>query len=289
MTVRRAQPVLALALALLTAALAAHWIPARADSVPTSVALVYPKAKLFRPGDWVLYQVRTQDADGRPLTVFQRIQIGTTMVLRGENCFWLETGMGHSPDTLSKSAVLVSEGLFEDDKADLWPNYYVRMMHMETDKSGVAWAAEVRTVNPKAAFPPDSLGPQQTSADLGVDTLHTAKGPIVCQVVEVTRIHRAARDLPDSTEQNVTETTDKRWMSLHTIPISGLVKEQETKVYKERIWPLGKPSTQFPFRIMATTQSEVEMVDFGHGAKPMISDRIRPMADRRYMPPDLDE
>jgi hypothetical protein len=253
------------------------------------VGLVYTKAKLFKPGDWVLYQIHAPDEAGAPSVVYQRVQIGTTMVLRGEDCFWLETAMGSSPDTMAKSAALVSEGLFEDDHADLWPNYYIRMMHMETDDKGIPWASEVRTVNPKQATLPDSLGPKQTYTDLGTDTLTTPKGPIVCQVVQVNRIYRAARDMPDSTEQQVVETTSKRWMSLHAIPITGLVREEETKVYKERVWPVGKPSTLFPFRTVSVVESRVDVLDFGHGAKPMLSDRMRHMGERRMMPPVLDQ
>lgn len=244
------------------------------EGVPTSVGLLYYAKKNFKVGDWVLYKVQGKSMNTSMSTDYQRVQIGSEMMYRGEKCFWLETGWGSTPDKLAYSAVFVSEGIYEDDMPELRNNLYLRKMHTENDENGNPIAIEMRTVNPKAALP-DLRDRMPKTTVVGTDTLDTPKGRIVCQVLEVTRTFRQARDTADSTMRTVTESKTRRWINPDVVPITGLIKEVEHKVYSAQIWPLGKPSTNFPSRVLDTNDYDIEMIDFGHNAKPQIADRIR--------------
>jgi hypothetical protein len=267
-------------LVLLSVPLLALWNPAKsAMGIPTSVALVYPKAKIFKPGDWVLYEVRGQSLQGDSSVDYQRIQIGVTLAYRGEDCFWLETGWGHARERLEWSAAMVSEGMFGDTLAEARPRIYVRKLQMEIDDNGIPRSYDVRTIDPSNPLPEiPAFRPEYKEA--GTDTLQTAKGRIVCQIVDVTFSSNSSRDMADSTMQSRTETRSRRWMNPKVVPITGIVREEETKVYTMRVWPVGKPSTDFPPHVTGTDRHQIEVLDFGHGAKPMISDRIRDSQDR---------
>jgi hypothetical protein len=271
MTVRR----LALAAALVGLLLPALWQPAGGQkNIPSSIALLYPMKKIFKPGDWVLYKVGGQNERGETSTDCQRIQIGVVTTYRSEDCFWLETGWGPDPDRLNWGAVLVSENIFLDSLSEVRGIAYMRQMHVTNAPDGTPLALMQKSLVSK--LPPGDLEAQRsTYTELGIDTLDTPRGRIACRLVEVKRTYRSARDMPDSTMQQGTISTARRWYNTDLIPITGLVREEEEKIYFQRAWPLGKPSTDYPMRDVGKDVLRVEMLDFGHGAKPMISDRVR--------------
>jgi hypothetical protein len=152
---------------------------------------------------------------------------------------------------------------------------------MEDDENGIPLAAEIHTFDPKKPLP-DLSAQRPTVRVVGTETIQTPKGPIECQKVEVTQIWRAMQDLEDSTIQKRTESKATRWFNPKVVPITGLVREQEHKVYTTRKWPVGKPSTDFPERITGIDDFQTELIDFGHGAKPKIVDRIRDIPMRSF-------
>ncbi len=269
--IRRCALLLAL-LVLLPALLLAPRVRGSAG-VPTSISLVYPKQKLFKAGDWVFYRVQGSNQNGDSSVDFQRVQIGKVLVYRGEDCFWLETGWGPGPDSLEWGAVMLSENLFLDSLADVRPTIYMRKINMEADSKGTPLASDVRSIDPKHGLP-DMSDLRPTYKDLGADTVRTPVGAIPCRLVEVSRTFRSARDTEDSTMQMMTVTTARRWMSLERVPITGIVREEERKAYYMKSWPLGKPSTDFPMREIGFDLTRTELVGYGHGAKPNISDHI---------------
>jgi hypothetical protein len=193
---------------------------------------------------------------------------------RSEDCFWLETGWGPDPDRLNWGAVLVSENIFLDSLSEVRGIAYMRQMHVTNAPDGTPLALMQKSLVSK--LPPGDLEAQRsTYTELGIDTLDTPRGRIACRLVEVKRTYRSARDMPDSTMQQGTISTARRWYNTDLIPITGLVREEEEKIYFQRAWPLGKPSTDYPMRDVGKDVLRVEMLDFGHGAKPMISDRVR--------------
>src|SRR5215831_6988454 len=78
-------------------------------SIPSSIGLVYMPKKNFKVGDWALYRVTGSNQDGEKSVDYQRVQIGLETRYMGEQCFWIETGYGTSPDSLDWSAALISE------------------------------------------------------------------------------------------------------------------------------------------------------------------------------------
>jgi hypothetical protein len=271
MTARR----IALAAAVLILPLLALCGPARGQkNVPSSIALVYLPKKIFKAGDWVLYKVEGENDRGQVSTDYQRVQIGLEQPYRGEDCFWLETGWGKRVEDLIWGAAMISENMFLDSLADVRGSLYMRLLHVSTQPDGTPLAVPVRTVDPKRSLD-ELLALRPVHTELGLDTLDTPKGPIVCRLVEVKRTYRTARDMADSTMQQGTLTTAKRWYNADLVPITGLVREEEEKIYTMRVWPLGKPSTNYPMREIGKDVTRVELLDFGHGAKPMVSDRIR--------------
>lgn len=267
---------LAFALAVLLAPVLCCWQPAGGQSkVPSSIALVYPEKKIFKAGDWVLYKVYGQNEHGESSVDYQQVQIGVTQRYRGEDCFWLETGWGPDRERMDWGAVMLSEYIFQDSLADLRGNAYMRKLHFSNAPDGTPMALQVRPMDPRLQKTEDLAARKPTYTEVGVDTVDTPKGPIVCNVVEVLRIFRTARDTADSTMQTMTEARSRRWYNVERIPITGLVREEETKVYSLRAWPLGRPSDEYPMSEVGRDVFRVELLDYGRGAKPRISDRIR--------------
>lgn len=271
MTVRRT----ALAVALLSLLLPIVWQPAGGqNNIPSSIGLVYLKQKLFRPGDWVLYQVEGENERGAVSTDYQRVQIGPEQTYRGEDCFWLETGWGPEQDHLAWGTMLVSENIFLDSLADLRGNAYSRLLHTSTTAEGTPLVMPTYVISPNNSDA-ELAARRPTYTELGTDTLDTPLGRIACRLVEVKRTFRSARDMADSTKQQGTLSTARRWYNTDLIPITGLVREEEEKVYFERAWPLGKPSTDFPMREVGKDVYRVHLLAVGHGAKPVLSDRVQ--------------
>jgi hypothetical protein len=271
MPVRRA----ALVAALLALLLPALWQPAGGQrNNPTSVGLVYLKQKIFRPGDWVLYKVDGQNERGGTSTDYQRVQIGLEQTYRGEDCFWIETGWGADRERLTWGAVLVSENIFLDSLAELRGNTYTRLMHISNTSDGTPLVVPLIGTPPKTSAA-DLAARRPTYTEVGTDTLDTPLGRIACRLVEVKRTFRSTRDMPDSTLQQGTISTARRWYNARLVPITGLVLEVEEKVYFQRVWPLGKSSTDFPMHEVGKDVLRIELLAVGHGAKPMISDRVR--------------
>jgi len=265
---------LAFVVALLGFALTALWPQLGNSSIPSSVGLLYFPQKNFKPGDWVMYRVENRNAEGVKTTTYQRVQAAMEITFRSEPCLWLETGYGPAIDSLDYSAALVSENVYLDEQAEARSRFYLRKLHMETDPDGTPRASEVRTFDPRKPLP-DMSDKVPTTRVLGTETLKTPRGPIECQKVEIKRVWQTAQELPDSTIQRRSESTATRWLNPKVVPITGLVREQEHKVQFIKSWPLGKPSKDFPERIVAIDDNVEDLIDYGHGAKPKLSDRMR--------------
>jgi len=272
--------VLALALSL-PLALTLAFGQSSPTGVPSSIGLIYVQKKNYKVGDWVLYKITGMSQEGQTSTDYQKVQIALETQYMGEPCVWIETGYGHSPDSLIWSAALMSENAFNDTIAYLRPNYYLRRLHTSTDPDGTPRAVEVRTFNPRipvkdADF--DSRRPELK--DSHPDTLEIGKkGRIPCEFLLLVRTHTTIKNSPDVNYERGVESTVKRWINPDVVPITAILREEEHKIYKEHGWPVGKVSSDYPVKIVGFDDLKTELIDFGHGAKPKLADRIRDSRD----------
>lgn len=249
---------------------------ANSQLAPNSIGLLYFDKKHFKEGDWVLYKMLGSDLSGVESVDYQKVVIAAEVDYRGEDCFWLETGWGPSPEQLAFSTILVSELIFKEDNPTVRHSVYMRKMHMGEDDNGVPFAIDVRLANPGRAIPnQDHLKP--IIEEIGIDTLEVDGKTLVCRVLEETQVYPRMRDLPDSTMRLITRVKRTRWVSMD-IPITAIVKEIERRERYRQAWPIGRPSTDYPEILTEAFDIEIEAVKWGTGAKPMVSHLIKDSA-----------
>jgi hypothetical protein len=250
-------------------------------SIPSSIGLIYMQKKNFKIGDWVLYRVTGTNQNGDKSVDYQRVQAVLETRYMGEPCVWIETGYGTSPDSLDWSACLFSENAYLDTIAYLRPNFYLRRLHTSTDPDGTPRAVEVRTFNPKVPLKDsdfDSRRPEMK--DSHPDTLDIGKkGRLACMYYLLVRNHTTIKNSPDVNFERGVESTTKRWMNPDLVPITGIVREEEHKTYKEHGWPVGKVSSDYPVKVVGFDDLKTELIDFGTGARPVLANRIKDARD----------
>ena len=250
---------------------------AAGQDMPNSMKLIYFPKKNFEPGDWVLYRIDSENYDGETATDYQRIQAASEVEFRGEDCFWLETGWGRTEDRLAWTTVLVSEQIYQDSVAEARYSVHMRRMHLSNAPDGTPIVSDARLAS---AYRPMSemkdLIPKRTLIDK--DTLVVKGRTFHCEVWEEVLEHAQIEELPDSSVRYLTRTTRRRWID-PALPITALVREEERKEYFRHAWPLGQLSTDFPRQVVEFFDYDIQVVDFGSGAKPNISDRLMHVSD----------
>ena len=237
------------------------------------------KRKIFKAGDWVLYKTTGSNMEGKISVDYQRVQAVLEGPYMGEPCVWIETGFGEKIDALDWGCAQISENAFQDSIAELRPNIYLRRLQSPSD-DGIPRAMEVRTFDPKIPLP-DFESRRPVIKASRPDTLLTPKGRIPCQYYEMVRTHKNVKSTPEATIERGVESTVKRWLNPDLVPLTGIIREEEHKVYKTHAWPIGKLSSDFPEEINGFDDLKTELIDFGHDAKPMIAHRIRDSRDSR--------
>jgi hypothetical protein len=249
----------------------------RAQSFPTSVGLLYFPQKNYEVGDWVLYKVRDADFWGNEHLVYQQVQVVMKQRYRGEDCIWLETGLGPEPDQLIFSGVLLSERIYEDEMPEVRHTYYIRKMHVGEDSDGTPLSMEMRV-----GITGDSLkdlSDRRPKVEFaGLDTLTVGEKSYVCSLRIETREFASIRDFRDSTVRTATTVTRRRWVTPE-VPITGLVRERERREIHRQSIPIGEVSTDHPSQLRELFEIEIDLVDHGKGAKPKIADRIKDSAN----------
>jgi hypothetical protein len=81
--------------------------------------------------------------------------------------------------------------------------------------------------------------------------------------------------MPDSTQRRFIEENALRWYAPDIVPITGLVRERSSKTTTLHTWPNGKVSKDFPMVIGDEMKFELTLLEYGHGAKPKLADRMR--------------
>lgn len=251
--------------------------PLPGQGMPTSIKLLYFPEKNFKPGDWVFYRIGSENYEGQTATDFQRVQVASEVEFRGEKCFWLETGWGQAEDRLGWTTVLVSEQIFQDSVAEARTDVHMRRMHLSNAADGTPIVSDARLANSSRPMS-DLKGnlPNRTLVDR--DTLVVKGRTFHCEVWEEVLESGKIQELPDSSVRYLIRTTRRRWID-PALPITALVREEERKEYFRHAWPLGKVSTDFPRQVVEYYDYDIQLIDFGSGAKPNISDRLVHVSD----------
>jgi hypothetical protein len=256
--------VLALSLTLAAPALAARI---------SGIGLVDYRRKNFKIGDWVRYQIDVANSNGREERFFQEVRIVGDEVFRGENCFWMETWFGQDSTNAGYDLSLVSYEAFKDKQSDVRFSIYMRMMMFEMGEDGSPSMTEVRRANPTGPLP--DLAHMRGEVDtLGYEKVESPKGIVDAQVVTLHRKLRNPHDLPDSTINKITDMHRKQWLS-RKVPITSLVKEEETEDWLVQSYKLGEVSTSAPEVLVSSEVRKVEVVAWGTGAKSRLLDAWR--------------
>jgi hypothetical protein len=230
-----------------------------------SVGLIDFTKKNFKMGDWVRYRIESSNSLGHEDVSYQEVRIVGEEVFRGEKCFWVETLYGPELKTAAVDLGLVSEDGFKEPNPDVHFSFYLRKTLFGYDAEGVPDILELRRSDPTRPLP-DLTHLRGEVDTLGTDTLETAKGSLVARLIQIHRKINNPRTTPDSTVNQISETFRKDWVS-RKVPITSLVREEETLQKKVQAYKLGTVSTGVPESVIETHTKVVQMIDWGTGAK----------------------
>jgi hypothetical protein len=231
----------------------------------SAVGLIDYTKKNFKVGDWVRYRIEIENSRGMEDVKLQEVRIVGEETYRGERCFWVETWYGPEEKAASYDLSLMSYDVFKDVAPDVHYKHYVRLVMAGVDDQGVPEMNDLARSNPEAPLP--DLRPLRGTRDtLGVETLETPRGPIEAEVLRLKRRIARTYPNPDSTLNNITETSRKTWFS-RTVPLTSVVREEEVTDKKIQVYAVGQPSTTAPETVVETVLSRANLVDWGSGAK----------------------
>jgi hypothetical protein len=243
-------------------ALAASISPAHARV--SAIGIIDYTKKNFSVGDWVRYRVDLSTTRGIEDVKQQEVRIVGEETYRGEKCFWVETWYGPDEETASFDLTLMSYEVFKDVAPDVHYRNYIRLVLLGMDNDGVPEMNDLQRSNPNAA-PPD-LRPYRGIVDtLGVETIETARGKIESRLVRLQRTLSKSRAIADSTVNRISDVTRKTWLS-RSVPVTSLVREEETTNQLMQAYALGTTSTDAPRILLSGLDRTATVVDWGKGA-----------------------
>ena len=256
---------------LVVAALVAAAGPPRADARVSAVGLIDYTKRNFKIGDWVRYRVDLSHSSGMEDVKQQEVRIVGEETFRGERCFWVETWYGNDEPSASYDLALVSYDVFKDVAPDLHYRNYIRLILLGLDNEGLPEMNELQRSNPNAPLP--DLRPYRGTVDtLGTEAIETPRGTLDTQLVRLTRRNAVTRPLADSTINRISVTLRKSWYS-RKIPVTSLVREEESSETRVQSYALGTPSTSAPEMVQESLVRSAVVIDWGTGAK---SDLLAP-------------
>lgn len=236
-----------------------------------AVGLVDFSKKNFKVGDWVRYRIDMSTSRGLEDMNIQEVRIVGEETFRGERCFWVETWVGPDSTQASYDLALVSYDVFKDVAPELHYRHYIRLILLGLDDNGSPEMNELARTNPNSPFP--DLRPMRGQLDtLGVEPVETPEGTVEGRLVRLTRRLTNPRPMADSTINRITVTTRNSWMT-RKIPVTSVVKEEETTDRKLQAYKLGTPSTDAPESLIDTLTRTAVAIAWGSGAKSDILDQ----------------
>lgn len=231
----------------------------------SGIGLIDYSRKTFKVGDWVRYKIEVSNSNGREAVNYQEVRIAGEEVFRGEPCIWVETWFGPDSANAAYDLTLLSADAFKDPQADVRFSMYARMMMLETDEEGAPEMTEIKRAGDSKTMPDMSSLRGQLDT-LGTDKVETFRGPIEARMVRLHRKIRNPRDTADSTVNRITDLTRTQWMSKR-VPITSLVKEEETEDWLIQAYKLGEVSTKAPEVPISSETRKVQVIGWGTGVK----------------------
>jgi len=242
----------------------------------SAVGLLDYTKKNFKMGDWVRYKIEISNSHGHEDVKMQEVRIVGEEVYRGEKCFWVETFYGSDLEKADVDLALVSYDVFKDVAPDVHYRNYMRLILIGLDDEGIPEMSDLQRSNPNS--PPPDLRPYRGQVDsLGIQNVKTDKGAMDAALVRITR--RLSRTHPDadSTINRITDTVRDTWYA-RKVPVTSVVREDETSTRKIQAYKLGTPSTDAPETIEESLTRTAVVVDWGTGAT---SDMLAQWRDKR--------
>jgi hypothetical protein len=249
--------------------------PAHAARV-SGVGLIDYTKKNFKLGDWVRYRIDISNSQGIEDVQQQEVRIVGDETYRGEKCFWVETWFGREEKSANYDLTLVSYDVFKDVAPDLHYRHYIRLVLLGLDNDGIPEMNELQRTNAQTPLP--DLRPFRGTLDtLGVETVKTPKGDLEATLVRLARRVSRTHPSPDSTINQITETTRRTWYS-RRVPVTSVAREEELSERKIQAYRLGTPSTDAPEALTGTLTRTATAIEWGTGA---VSELLQQWRDNR--------
>jgi hypothetical protein len=139
------------------------------------------------------------------------------------------------------------------------------MMMLDSDEEGRPQMTEVKRAGDIKTLP--DLAPLRGKVDsLGYETVQTPRGAFEARMIMLQRKLQNPRSSADSTVNKITDLHRKTWIS-RKIPITSLVKEEETEDWRVQSYAVGEVSTTAPEVPFSSETRKVSVVGWGTGAK----------------------
>lgn len=254
--------------ALLTAllfALTARSAPAQEGTLLDVIGAVdYTRGRsVVQLGAWTTYRMTTSNDRGVLDDCTVTVMIAGEEEWWGEECFWVETLTKLSNGSFGSAATLMSFAIFEDSTPQKNVLCYQRKRIAELDGNGQPVQQTVRRSRGelKSRIPPNP-GLTLLVDTLGIDTLKTAQGDLVCRKVRTESGFSSTGQSADSSQYG--ETREVRVAHLTPqIPVTGIAHEEIVISVSRRTWLTGHSSESAPLKLVDRTKTVLELVAYG--------------------------
>lgn len=218
----------------------------------------------FKVGDWVKYKVQGTSARGLKTDYTMTMLIAGEERWWGEDCFWVETQISYFGEAPMLAASLLSYAVFQDSFPSVRFPRYIRKYIDMLDVSGVP-AQQLYRRSPAELTTRgfSEYEPVVQKDTLGVEKVTVPKGTF--EALGVKRHHRSfiTEHKPDSSVY-YEATRDHIYWTSDTIPITGLLRIDQTDTQRSRTWAAGA-SENAPLRVLEVATGTTDLVDFGSG------------------------
>jgi hypothetical protein len=247
--------------------------------------LNYKIGPRFKVGDWVRYTVRGTSAKGQKTDYTITLLIAGEERWWGEDCFWVETQISYFGEAPMLAASLLSYAVFQDSLPTIRFARYIRKYIDMLDVSGVPAQQLYRRA--PAELTTRGFGEYQPVLQkdtVGVEKVTVPKGTF--EALRVNRHHRSFITEHKADSSVYYEATrDHAYYTSDEVPITGLVRIDQTDTQRSRSWVAGE-SENAPLRVLEVATGSTELIDYGSGmTAQLVPEHLRhPLSEKRDVP-----
>lgn len=226
---------------------------------------------VIQVGSWVRYHMSGHSELGMVDDYDVTVMIAGEEEFWGDDCFWVETWTQSPGGPVRPAATLLSRSVFDDSLPARHVQLYQRKRIAENDENGNPLQQVMRrgASAVKSRTSPD-IGLSQKVDTLGTDTVSTAKGLFTCRKVRVEEGVSSIAQSADSSQYTEVREVRTKYFD-HSIPVTGIVREDIDYGMARRTWLVGRSRESTPMRTMDHAVGRIQLIDYGtSGAQPVL-------------------